>query len=95
VIVGVGIGGTADGAMLLSKRALLRPLGIPHPDERYAQLEREILQRVNASGIGPQGLGGTVTALGVHIEYAACHLASLPVAVTLNCHAVRRGTVVL
>jgi len=95
VIVGVGIGGTADSVMLLAKRALLRPLGKPHHDDRYARLEREILHKVNASGIGPQGLGGTVTALGVHIEEAPCHLASLPVGVALNCHAARRGTVVL
>jgi fumarate hydratase subunit alpha len=95
VIVGVGIGGVADHAMQLAKRALLRPLGTPHCDERYAHLEREILRRINASGVGPQGLGGTVTALAVHIEEAPCHLASLPVGVALQCHAARRGTVVL
>ena len=95
VIVGVGIGSTADGVMLLAKKALLRPVGKPHIDERYARLEGEILRKINDSGIGPQGLGGTVTALAVHIEEAPCHLASLPVGVTLNCHAARRGTVVL
>lgn len=95
VIVGVGIGSTADGVMLLAKKALLRSVGKPHCDERYARLEEDILRRINDSGIGPQGLGGTVTALAVHIEEAPCHLASLPVGVTLNCHAARRGTIVL
>lgn len=95
VVVGVGIGSTADGVMLLAKKALLRSVGKPHCDERYARLEGEMLRRINDSGIGPQGLGGTVTALAVHIEDAPCHLASLPVGVTLNCHAARRGTIVL
>jgi fumarate hydratase subunit alpha len=95
VIVGVGIGGTADAACLLAKRALLRPLGTKHEDARYAELEETLLRRINASGNGPQGLGGTTTAFAVHIETMACHMASLPVAVTLNCHAARRATVVL
>ena len=95
VIVGVGIGGTADRAMLLAKKALLRPVGKSHGDERYAKLEQTILEKINASGIGPQGLGGTVTALAVHIEEYPCHLASLPVAVNCNCHAARRAEISL
>ncbi len=95
VIVGVGIGGTADTAMLLSKKALLRPLGSLHSDERYSRLEREILEKINKSGIGPQGLGGATTALGVHIETYPCHIASLPVAVSMNCHAARKAAITL
>jgi fumarate hydratase subunit alpha len=93
VIVGVGIGGTADKAMLLAKKALLRPIGKSHTDGRYAELEKTILDTINASGIGPQGLGGTMTALAVHIEDHPCHLASLPVAVNINCHAARRAAI--
>jgi fumarate hydratase subunit alpha len=95
LLVGVGIGGTADVAMTLAKKALLRPLDKTNPDERYAKLELEILQKINASGVGPQGLGGTVTALGVQIEQYPCHIASLPVAVTVNCHAARRAGIKL
>jgi fumarate hydratase subunit alpha len=93
VIVGVGIGGTADKAMLLAKKALLQPVRRSHQDKRYAELEQQILDRINASGIGPQGLGGTVTALAVHIETFPCHIASLPVAVNINCHAARRAEI--
>jgi fumarate hydratase subunit alpha len=93
VIVGVGIGGTADMAMLCAKKALLRPVGKSHADRRYAELERQITDRINASGIGPQGLGGRITALAVHIEDYPCHIASLPVAVTLNCHAARKAEI--
>lgn len=90
VIVGVGIGGTLERAAFLSKKALLRPVGRPHPaGGRPALLEREILEGVNRLGIGPQGYGGDVTALAVHVEMEPCHLASLPVAVTLQCHAAR------
>jgi fumarate hydratase subunit alpha len=95
VIVGVGIGGTADRAMLLAKKALLRPVGESNFDKRYAGLEQRILERINASGIGPQGLGGRITALAVHVEPCPCHIASLPVAVNLNCHAARRARVLL
>jgi fumarate hydratase subunit alpha len=91
VIVGVGIGGTADTAMYLAKKALLRPVGKRHNEKKYAELEQTILEKINASGVGPQGLGGRVTALAVHIEEYPCHLASLPVAVNLNCHAARRA----
>lgn len=94
-IVGVGIGGNAEKALELSKRALRRSVGDPHPDERYAALEQRILSRINESGIGPQGFGGTVTALAVHIETFPTHIAMLPVGVTLNCHVARHKKVVL
>jgi len=88
-IIGVGIGGTIEKAGLLSKQALLRRLDEHHPDAEVAALEREILDSVNALGIGPQGLGGDTTALGVHVEVFPCHIASLPVAVTIECHSHR------
>lgn len=94
-VVGVGIGGTMEYAAFLAKKALLRPVGRPSPDARYAELEAEILKRINASGVGAQGLGGDVTALSVHIEFHPCHLASLPVAVNINCHAARHAEVTL
>lgn len=94
-IVGVGIGGTIEKTTYLAKKALLRKTGCPNPDERYAKLESEILEKINASGIGPQGLGGDTTALAVHVEYYPCHIASLPVAVNLNCHAARHATAVI
>ncbi len=94
-IVGVGIGGTMEKAALLAKRALLRPLGQPNPDPRYAALEQEILAKINASGVGPQGLGGDVTSLAVHIDFHPCHIASMPVALNLNCHAARHAEVTL
>ncbi len=89
VIVGVGVGGTAEETMLLAKKALLRKVGEPNPDAEIAQLEREILQRVNNLGIGPQGFGGRVTALAVHVEVLPCHIASMPVAANLQCHSAR------
>ncbi len=95
VIVGVGIGGTFEKCAYLAKKALLRPLGSRHPDEFYSKLEEEILEEINSSGVGPQGLGGRVTALDVHIETYPCHIASLPVAVNLNCHASRHGEKVI
>jgi fumarate hydratase subunit alpha len=91
VVVGVGIGGTFEKVAYLAKKALLRPLGSRHVDPFYADVEEELLKRVNATGIGPQGLGGRVTALDVHIETYPCHIASLPAAVNLNCHASRHG----
>lgn len=94
-IVGVGIGGNADKAMLLSKEALRREAGAPSPDPEYAALERELLEEINKSGVGPQGFGGRNTALAVHIETYPTHIATLPVAVTLNCHAARHGEIVL
>ncbi len=94
-VVGVGIGGTMEYAAFMAKKALLREIGKTSPDSRYAELEAEILQKINASGVGSQGLGGDVTALAVNIEFHPCHLASLPVAVNLNCHAARHAEVVL
>jgi len=95
VIVGVGIGGSAEYAGLLAKRALLRPVGQPSPDAETAALEAEILARVNDLGIGPAGLGGLWTALAVHVETYPCHIASLPVAVNLQCHSARHKEAVL
>ncbi|HHW91445.1 MAG TPA: fumarate hydratase [Firmicutes bacterium] len=95
IIVGVGIGGTMEMAAVLSKRALLRPMGEPNKDPRYAQLETEILQEINKSGIGPAGLGGRTTALSVNIEYFPTHIAGLPVAVNICCHAARHAEKVI
>jgi fumarate hydratase subunit alpha len=89
LVVGVGVGGSAEQTMLLAKRALLRPVGQFHPDPQVASLEREILERVNDLGIGPQGIGGRTTALAVHVETYPCHIASLPVGVNLQCHSAR------
>ncbi len=94
-VVGVGVGGTVEKAAYMAKKALLREIGKPNANSDYAELEKEILQKINASGVGPQGLGGTVTAMAVHIDYFPCHLASLPVAVNLNCHAARHAEVIL
>ncbi len=90
-VVGVGIGGTFEKAALLAKEALLREIGSTNPDANYAAMEKEILEKINSSDVGPQGLGGKTTALAVHIEHFPCHIASLPVAVNLNCHAARHA----
>jgi fumarate hydratase subunit alpha len=95
VIVGVGLGGDFEECALLAKRALLRDLGSVHPDAAMAELEAEALRRINELGIGPQGFGGRTTALAVLIESAPCHIASLPVAVNVECHSHRHGEVVL
>lgn len=95
IIVGVGIGGTFEKAALLAKEALLRPVGEPSSDPIAAQLEKELLEQINKLGIGPQGLGGTTTALAVHVKTYPAHIASLPVAVNLNCHASRHKEVEL
>jgi len=95
IIVGVGIGGTIDQTTLIAKKSLLRPVGQPHPDPEVAELEAEILERVNRLGIGPQGLGGRITALAVHVETFPCHIASLPVAVNIQCHSARHKEAVL
>jgi fumarate hydratase subunit alpha len=95
VILGVGIGGTAEKAMLLAKKALLRKVGGPSLDAETAALEREILRRVNNLGIGPAGYGGRITALAVHVETFPAHIASLPVAVNLQCHSARKREVIL
>jgi len=91
-IVGVGIGGTMEKAALLSKKALLRPLGLKNPAQDVAELETEMETAINALGNGPQGLGGTVSCLGVAVETFPCHIASLPVAVNIQCHAARRAS---
>ncbi|PKM90190.1 MAG: fumarate hydratase [Firmicutes bacterium HGW-Firmicutes-12] len=91
VIVGIGIGGTMDMAALLAKKSLCRKAGVPHHDAQYAKLEKELLKEINRSGVGPQGLGGRVTALAVHIEHFPTHITALPVAVNLNCHAARQA----
>jgi len=95
VIVGVGIGGSAEKALLMSKIALLRPIGQPSPDPEDAALEKELLEKVNALGIGPEGFGGRTTALAVHVETFPTHLASLPLAVSLLCHAARHKETVI
>ena len=91
VIVGVGIGGTMEVAALIAKKALTRKAGEPNPNPEYAKLEAELLEKINRLGIGPQGLGGRVTALAVHIEAFPTHIATFPVAVNLNCHAARHA----
>jgi len=95
VIVGVGIGGTFEKAAYLAKHALLREVGSTNPDPRLAELEDELEQRCNALGIGPAGLGGTVTVMDVFVEELPAHIASLPVAVNIQCHSARHKEVVL
>lgn len=89
LLIGVGIGGNIEASSFLAKKALLRPVGKPNPDPELESLEAEILQKVNALGIGPQGFGGRTTALACHVELMPCHIASLPVSVNLQCHAHR------
>jgi fumarate hydratase subunit alpha len=95
VIVGVGVGGTAEKTMLLAKRALIRNIGEHNPDPEHAALERELLEKINALGIGPMGYGGRTTALAVNIETFPAHIASMPVAVNLVCHSARHKEAVL
>jgi fumarate hydratase subunit alpha len=95
IIVGVGIGGSFEKCAEMAKRALLRPIGSKHPNPFYANLEAELLEKVNKLGIGPQGFGGTQTALAVHIQTYPCHIASFPAAVNINCHVARHKEVVL
>ncbi len=94
LVVGVGIGGTFEKAALIAKQALLRPVGSKNPDPELAALETELLEKINNLGIGPQGLGGRITALAVHVEMHPCHIASLPLAVNINCHASRHKEIV-
>jgi len=89
LVIGVGVGGTSEKAMLLAKKALLRKVGQPSPDPEIARLEKEILTKVNALGIGPMGFGGSTTALAVHALVSPTHIVSLPVAVNLQCHSAR------
>ncbi len=95
IIVGVGLGGTFDYSTLLAKRAILRPVGSSNKDKTIASLEVELLKKINKLGIGPQGLGGRTTALSVQVEIFPCHIASLPVAVNIECHSHRTKTVVI
>ena len=92
IVLGVGIGSSFDKVAYLAKKALLRPIDQPHPDPFYAGLEAELLQEINALGIGPQGFGGQTTCLGLSIETAPTHVAGLPVAVNVSCHVTRRAT---
>ena len=94
-VLGIGIGGSFDKVAALAKHALLRPLDEPNPDPFYAQLEQELLEEINALGIGPQGFGGRTTCLGLSIETAPTHVAGLPVAVNVSCHVTRRATALL
>ena len=95
LVIGVGIGGTADRALLLAKKALLRKVEEYHPDPEIAALEKDLLEEINRLGIGPMGYGGRTTALAVKIEVFPCHLASLPVAVNINCHSSRHKEAVI
>ncbi len=95
LIIGLGIGATAEKAILLAKKALLRPVSKPNPDPEISRLEKEILDRVNDLGIGPLGFGGGTTALAVHAEVTPTHLASLPVAINLQCHSARHQEAIL
>jgi len=94
-IIGVGIGGNFEMCALLAKRALMRKVGRPNPDPRIAELEAELYEKCNALGLGPEALGGTQTVLAVHVETMATHIASLPVAVNIECHAHRTGSRVI
>ncbi|MBQ5765552.1 MAG: fumarate hydratase, partial [Clostridia bacterium] len=95
MVIGVGIGGDFEQCALLSKKALCRPITQPNNSPFYADLEKELLKRVNELNIGPQGFGGNTTALGVNIEWAPTHIAGLPVAVNIGCHVTRHKTVVI
>jgi len=94
-IIGVGIGGTADRAMVIAKKAIAREIGCHNKNEKYALMERKILTKINNLGIGPAGLGGNVTSLAVHIEYLPTHIAGMPVAVNVCCHAARHAEGIL
>jgi fumarate hydratase subunit alpha len=94
-IVGVGIGGTFEMAAMLAKKALLRPLSSQNPDPELSTLEQKLLEEINGLGIGPQGLGGRITSLAVHVNMMPCHIASLPVAVNIQCHAARHKEIEL
>jgi fumarate hydratase subunit alpha len=95
IVIGVGVGGDFEKAALIAKKALLRPIGSPNAKLELASLEEMLLKAVNKTGIGPEGLGGKVTAMAVHVESFPCHIASLPVAVNINCHAARHKTILL
>lgn len=95
IIVGVGIGGTAEKTMLMAKKALLRKIGLHNADPEIAELEKELLNRINELGIGPMGYGGRITALAVNVETFPAHIASMPVAVNINCHSARHKEAII
>ncbi len=95
MVLGVGIGGTFDKAALLAKKALMRPLDVPNPDPFYADLEKEMLEKINGLGIGPQGFGGRTTAIGLNIETMPTHIAGMPCAINVSCHVTRHKTEVI
>ncbi|MGH2316684.1 fumarate hydratase [Planococcus sp. SE5232] len=95
LVVGIGIGGNFERCAFLAKKSLFRPLGVRHEDPAVAELELELMEQINRLGIGPQGMGGSTTALDVKVELESCHIAALPVAVNLNCHASRHQTIKL
>ncbi|MDR1453863.1 MAG: fumarate hydratase [Candidatus Margulisbacteria bacterium] len=95
LVLGIGLGGTFDTAPILAKKALLREIDSAHPDQNYAVLEKEILREINNLNIGPAGYGGSTTALAAHIQSAPCHIASLPLAVNIQCHAARHAEIVI
>lgn len=95
LVIGVGIGGTMDKAALLAKIAAVREVDSKNPDPRYAKLEDELLELANKTGVGPQGLGGIITALKVNVEWYPTHIAGLPVAININCHAARHASIEL
>ena len=95
MVVGVGIGGTFEKCAYLAKKALTRSIESRNGDERYAKLEDELLDLVRKTGLGPQGLGGDTTALGINVEFYPTHIAGMPVAVNINCHATRHAAVEL
>ncbi|WP_142826909.1 fumarate hydratase [Planococcus soli] len=95
LVVGIGIGGNFERCAFLAKKSLFRPLGVRHEDPAVAELELELMEQINRLGIGPQGMGGSTTALDVKVELESCHIAALPVAVNLNCHASRHQTIVM
>ena len=94
LVIGVGIGGTFEKAALIAKHALLRPIGTTNPAPELAAIENDLLEKINNLGVGPQGLGGRTTALAVHVEMHPCHIASLPLAVNINCHASRHKEII-
>lgn len=95
MVVGVGLGGTMEIAAINAKKACMRDVDSQNPDERYAKLEKELLELANKTGIGPQGLGGSSTAIKVHVEWSPTHIACLPVAVNINCHSARHAEIIL
>jgi len=95
IIIGIGMGSTASEVLKLARKAVFRNLGMANPDVRYQELEKEILESVNKTGVGPQGLGGNTTALACNIEFAPCHMATLPFAVMFGCHSTRRASLTI